>query len=143
MIMKLNRGASAMRKHNGRALLSVGTNLSLLGLRNAVFTQAGYNVITARSAAQAAKLINSTSLSAVVVGHSLNWALQERVVAEAKKRALPAVVLHEHPFSRPVVLADANLCGIDGAATVTDLLGQLLGSNGETTIHARRNEGRR
>ena len=109
-----------------KTLLSVGTNLSLLGIRNTVFVAAGYSVIPAKSCAEAEKAIHSRRLSAVIVGHSLSKNLRERIVATAKERQLPIVVLHANAYEAPVALADANLCGIDGAAQITQVLTDLL-----------------
>jgi len=58
----------------------------------------------------------------------LTRTIQERVVAIAKGKGLTTVVLHEHPYSKPLIQADANLCGVDGASAVTQILEQLLRS---------------
>jgi DNA-binding response OmpR family regulator len=109
-----------------KTLLSVGTNHSLLGIRNTVLVSAGYSVIPAKSCVQAERLIASRQLDAVIVGHSLSRSLAERVAAAAKLRQLPVIVLHANPYEAPVVQADANLCGIDGAAQITQVLNGLL-----------------
>jgi hypothetical protein len=109
-----------------KTVLSVGSNLSLLKIRNAVFVNAGYRVLTARTCTQALNLLRSEQMDAVVVGHSLSRPLQERVVGQAKHDRLAVIVLHANAYERSVPTADANLCGIDGAATIIDVLRELL-----------------
>jgi DNA-binding response OmpR family regulator len=110
-----------------KILSSIGTNHTLLGIRNAVFTRRGYAVISAKSAASAIRAIESRRIDAVIVGHSLSRSLQEKITATAKNKRLPVIVLHAEPNSNPIPLADANLCGIDGAALITELLSDLVG----------------
>jgi DNA-binding NtrC family response regulator len=109
-----------------KTLLSVGSNHSLLGMRNMVLARAGYDVIPARSGATALKAINSRTLDAVVVGHSVSQALKEKIVSAAKLKSLPVVVLHANAYEASVNQADANLCGIDGASRIVEILGELL-----------------
>ena len=110
-----------------KTLLSVGTNHSLLGIRNSVLASAGYSVIPAKSCAQAERLIASRPLDAVIVGHSLSRSLAERIVETAKRKQLPVIVLHVNPYEASLPRADANLCGLDGAAQITNVLSELLG----------------
>ena len=110
-----------------KTLLSVGTNHSLLGIRNTVFVSAGYGVIPAKSCAEAIRCIDAHRLDAVIVGHSLSRRLKERIVGTAKQRLLPVIVLHSSPYEASLPLADANLCGIDGATQITKVLSELLG----------------
>lgn len=112
-----------------KILLSVGTNHALLGIRNAVFVNAGYGVVPAKTCAVALRLIKSRHLDAVIVGHSLSRDLKERITAAAKKRRLPVVVLHAQPSQKPIILADANLCGIDGAAKIFGGSDECVGLN--------------
>ena len=108
-----------------KKILSVGSNLSLLGLRNKIFETAGYEVIPARTAAQAIQTIGSHDLGVVIVGHSLSANLKTAVVKAAKEQGLPVVVLHVNPYARiPGVVA--NLCGTDGAAKILDVLSTLF-----------------
>src|SRR6185437_5156787 len=111
-------------------LLSVGTNHTLLGIRNLVLASAGYEVIAARTGAGAINAINSCGLDAVIVGHSLSPSLKLRVVEAAKGRRLVVIVLHANAFEQHVPDADANLCGIDGAATIMEVLTKLLARPG-------------
>lgn len=108
-----------------KKLLSVGTNHTLLGIRNMALASAGYHVIGVRTGAAAVKAIGSLPLHAVVIGHSLSPRLKQSVVQAAKDRQLPVVVLHASPFERYIPEADANLCGIDGAARITEVLSHL------------------
>lgn len=110
-------------------LLSVGTNLTLLKIRHLVFINAGYKVIAARSEAAAIRAIESGELDAVVVGHSLTKRLKALIVDVAKDSNLPVIVLHTNPHEEAIARADANLCGIDGAARILELLSDYLGSN--------------
>jgi DNA-binding NtrC family response regulator len=114
-----------------KLLLSLGTNHTLLGVRNAVFVDAGYDVVPVKSGAAALDAIRSRHLSAVVIGHSLSRALKERITDAAKEQQLPVIVLHAHDYEAPVVGADANLCGIDGASTILRLLTELLGQDSD------------
>lgn len=109
-----------------KKLLSVGTNHTLLGIRNMALTSAGYEVISARTGAAALRAIGSRPFHAVIVGHSLSTGLKKSVVRAAKDRQLPVIVLHTNPFERYIADADANLCGIDGAARITEVLNNLL-----------------
>jgi len=109
-----------------RKLLSVGSNLSLLGLRNRVFETAGYEVTPARTAAQALAAMRSREFDVVIVGHSLSPTLQSTVARAAKEQALPVLVLHANPFTEQMPDVAANLCGTDGAATILDVLGDLF-----------------
>jgi DNA-binding response OmpR family regulator len=109
-----------------KVLLSVGTNHSLLGMRNMVLIRAGYEVVPARSGAAALKAINSRTLDAIIVGHSVSQGLKEKIVGAAKLKCLPAVVLHANPYEAHVRGADASLCGIDGAARIIEVLSELL-----------------
>lgn len=59
-------------------------------------------------------------------GHSLSQDLKEQITAAAKARRLPVVVLHFNPHEPRIQLADANLCGIDGAATIVEIVSCLL-----------------
>lgn len=77
-----------------RILLSVGTSHALLGIRNAVFVNAGYGVVPAKTCSGALRLIESRDLDAVIVGHSLSRDVKERITAAAKTKRLPVVVLH-------------------------------------------------
>src|SRR6185437_1193746 len=113
-----------------KKLLSVGTNHTLLGIRNLVLASAGYEVIAARTGAGAINAINSCGLDAVIVGHSLSPSLKLRVVEAAKGRRLVVIVLHANAFEQHVPDADANLCGIDGAATIMEVLTKLLARPG-------------
>jgi hypothetical protein len=112
-------------------LLSVGTNHSLLGIRNLVLVKSGFNVIPAKSAAAALNVIQTAQLHAVVVGHSLSRSLKEQVTWAAKQKSLAVIVLHTNPYEQPVANADANLCGIDGAARIVDVLRELLARSGQ------------
>ena len=114
--------STAMRK----VLLSVGTNHTLLGVRNTVFARRGYAVISAKSAAAAIEAIQSRRIDAVIVGHSLSRSLQDKITATAKDKRLPVIVLHAVPNDRPILSADANLCGIDGAALIMEMLRSLI-----------------
>lgn len=109
-----------------RKLLSVGTNLSLLGLRNRVFEAAGYEVTPAKTAAQALAAMRSLEFDVVIVGHSLSPTLQSTVVSAAKETGLPVLVLHANPFTAQMPDVVANLCGTDGAATILDVLSDLF-----------------
>jgi hypothetical protein len=111
-----------------KTLLSVGTNHSLLGIRNLVLARAGYKVLVGKSAAGALQAIESGRLDAVVVGHSVSRRLTEQIVAAARLRRIPTVVLHLNAYEARVTAADANLCGIDGAARIVEVLTQLLPS---------------
>jgi vacuolar-type H+-ATPase subunit F/Vma7 len=75
-----------------RILLSVGTSHALI--RNAVFVNAGYGVVPAKTCSGALRLIESRDLDAVIVGHSLSRDVKERITAAAKTKRLPVVVLH-------------------------------------------------
>src|SRR5579872_2963811 len=105
-----------------RALLSVGTNLTLLKIRHLVFVNAGYEVVTARSGAAATRAIKSGELDAVVVGHSLTRRMKQLIVDAAKDSQLPVIVLRASPHEEAIARADANLCGIDGAAQILEVL---------------------
>lgn len=109
-----------------KTLLSVGTNHALLGIRNMVFRKGGYEVIVAKTGATALEAIRSQQLRAVVLGHSLSRSLQQRVTVAAKSKLLPVIVLHVNPFEEEIQQADANLCGIDGAARILKVLAELL-----------------
>lgn len=109
-----------------KVLLSVGTNHTLLGVRNAVFTRKGYTVIPAKTGAAAIEAIRSRRVDAVIVGHSLSRSLQEKITEAAKQKQLPVVVLHITPNDNPITLADVNLCGLDGAALITEVIQKLL-----------------
>lgn len=109
-----------------KKLLSVGSNLSLLGLRNKVFETAGYEVTPARTAAQAIAAITTRSLDVVIVGHSLSANLKSTVIGAAKQRALPVIVLHANAYEARIPEVVANLCGTDGAATILDVLSNLF-----------------
>ena len=109
-----------------RILLSVGTSHALLGIRNAVFVNAGYGVVPAKTCSVALRLIESRHIDAVIVVHSLFRDVKERITAAAKKKRLPVIVLHTHPSQEPIRLADANLCGIDGAAKIVEVVADLL-----------------
>jgi vacuolar-type H+-ATPase subunit F/Vma7 len=122
LCVKLRRRRCVLSK----ILLSVGTNHSLLGIRNLVFATAGYEVLPARSAAQALKAIKSRHLDVVVVGHSLSRSLQQQIVKAAKEKTLPVIVLHFNSYEEHFREADANLCSIDGAAQVVEVLSDLL-----------------
>lgn len=114
-----------------KRLLSVGTNHTLLGIRNLVLASAGYEVIAARTGAGAINAINSCGLDAVIVGHSLSPSLKQRVVQAAKSKSLAVIVLHATPYEKQIPSADANLCGIDGAATIMEVLAKLLTGAGD------------
>jgi vacuolar-type H+-ATPase subunit F/Vma7 len=107
-------------------VLSVGTNHALLGIRNAVFARTGYAVISAKNADTAIKAIQSRRIDAVIVGHAVSPSLKEKITASAKDKRLPVIVLHIQPNSKPIQLADANLCGIDGAALIAEVLRGLI-----------------
>lgn len=109
-----------------RKLLSVGSNLSLLGLRNRVFEAAGYEVTPAKTAAQALAAMGSREFDVVIVGHSLSPTLQRTVASAAKKQGVPVLVLHANPFAEQMPDVVANLCGTDGAATILDELSDLF-----------------
>ena len=106
--------------------MSVGSNLSLLGLRNRVFETVGYEVTPARTAAPALPAMRSREVDVVIVGHSLSPTLQSTVARAAKEPALPVLVLHANPFTAQMPDVAANLCGTDGAATILDVLGDLF-----------------
>ena len=115
-------------------LLSAGTNHTLLNVRNAVFVDAGFAVLSAKSGAIALDAIRSRHISAVTVGHSLSRALKERITGAAKERQLPVIVLHAHDYEAPISGADANLCGIDGASTILHVLKELLGEDSKGRV---------
>jgi hypothetical protein len=50
-----------------KILLSVGTNHSLLGIRNTVFVNAGYAVVPAKSGAVALQEVQSQRLAAMII----------------------------------------------------------------------------
>jgi hypothetical protein len=108
-----------------KILLSVGTNHTLLNIRNMTFVQAGYRVVAARTAATALTIINSQPLDAVIIGHSLSLRLKQTILEAAKTRGLATVVLHANAYEGQLPGADANLCGIDGAARILDILKEL------------------
>jgi DNA-binding response OmpR family regulator len=110
----------------GKTLLSVGTNFTLLQLRNMVFVNAGYKVLPARSRATALKIIASEQLDGVIVGHTLSVSLRRSIVAGAKRKRLPVIVLHAHAHEEQLLDADANLVGIDGAARIVEVLSELM-----------------
>ena len=112
-----------------KILLSVGTNHSLVGIRNTVFVNAGYAVAPTKSGAVALQQIQSRRLAAVIIGHSLSRSLKERITDAAKEKQLPVVVLHTYDHEAPVSTADANLCGIKGAAAILRVLRELLGES--------------
>jgi hypothetical protein len=112
-----------------KILLSVGTNHSLLGIRNTVFVNAGYAVIPAKSGAVAIQQIQCHHLAALIIGHSLSPSLKERITEAAKQKQLPVVVLHTYEHEAPIPAADANLCGIEGAAAILRVLTELLGES--------------
>lgn len=109
-----------------KGLLSVGTNHTLLGIRNTIFVNAGYAVVPAKSAAAALRAIRSRNLAAVIVGHALSPTLKERITEAGKQKQVPVIVLHASDFEHPILAADANLCGLDGAATVLEVLAKLI-----------------
>ena len=109
-----------------KALLSVGGNHRLLGIRNLVLLRAGYQVVSARSGVGALEAIQSKRLHAVVIGHTVSCPLKQSIIEAAKRRRLPVVVLHGTPYEENVAEADANLCGIDGAARIVEVLNELL-----------------
>lgn len=109
-----------------KKVLSVGTNHhDLLLMRNMVLAGAGYDVVAARNDSQAIAAITTGKIDAVIVGHSVAQALRDQIVKAAKLKRLPIVVLHTHPFEARVPDADANLCGLDGAARIVEVLTQL------------------
>ena len=59
---------------------------------------------------------------AVIVGRSLSRSFQEKITATAKDKRLPVIVLHIASNDHPIVSADANLCDIDGAALIVEVL---------------------
>lgn len=118
----LGNGGGAMRK----VLLSVGTNHTLLGIRNTIFVNAGYAVVPAKSAGAALRVIRSRNLAAVIVGHALSPTLKERITEAGKQKQVPVIVLHTSDFEHPILAADVNLCGLDGAATVLEVLAKLV-----------------
>jgi CheY-like chemotaxis protein len=107
-------------------LLSVGTNLTLLGFRNLVLENAGYEVASAKTAALALQAIKSQPLNALIVGHSLSPRLKEVVVVAATERGMPAIVLYVSDFESRIPGARAHLCGMDGAATILDVLSDVF-----------------
>jgi DNA-binding NtrC family response regulator len=109
-----------------KTLLSVGTNHSLLGLRNNVLTAAGYSVVPAKSGAVALKAIDSQHLAAIIIGHSLSLPLRAKLLEAAKNRCVPAIVLHAYAYETGLPEAYANLCGIDGAARIAEVLNHLF-----------------
>lgn len=115
-----------------KRLLSVGTNHTLLGIRNLVLASAGYEVIVARTGAGAINAINACGLHAVIVGHSLSPSLKQRVVQAAKSKRLAVIVLHATPYEQPIPDVDANLCGIDGAARIMEVLAKLLADSDDS-----------
>ena len=120
-----------------RKLLSVGSNLSLLGLRNRVFEAAGYEVTPAKTAAQALASMGSREFDVVIVGHSLSPTLQRTVASAAKKQRVPVLVLHANPFAEQMPDVVANLCGTDGAATILDVLGDLFAGHAQSEQNRR------
>jgi CheY-like chemotaxis protein len=121
--VQVTRGVEvSMRK----IVLSVGTNHSLLGLRNKVLAQAGYLIVPAKSGAAALKLMQSQPLDAVILGHSLSSSLKLKLLQAAKCEFLPAIVLHAYAYEADLSDAYANLCGIDGAARILDVLSDLF-----------------
>jgi response regulator RpfG family c-di-GMP phosphodiesterase len=116
-----------------KTLLSVGTNHSLLGLRNRVLAAAGYAVVPAKSASAALKIMNSRPLDAVILGHSLSPSLKEIVLDSAKSKGLPVIVLHAYAYEAALPDAYANLCGIDGAARIAEVLSDLFAVNDAST----------
>ena len=109
-----------------KKILSVGTNHhDLLLMRNMVLAGAGYEVVAAPSDSQAVAAITTGKIDAVIVGHSVSQALREQIVKAAKLKRLPTIVLHTNPFEARVPDADANLCGLDGAARIVEVLTQL------------------
>jgi DNA-binding NtrC family response regulator len=109
-----------------KALLSVGSNQKLLGIRNLVLLRAGYRVVSARSGTGALEAIQSKQLDAVIIGHTVSHRLKQIIVEAAKRRCLPVVVLQKHPYQERIAAADANLCGIDGAVQIVEVLERLL-----------------
>ncbi len=109
-----------------KTLLSVGTNLTLLGIRNMVFVRAGYEVIPAKTGASALRAINGREVDAVVIGHSVSERLRDRIAQAAKKQGLPVIALQVIPNCRPAPFVDATLCGLDGAAKITEVLKELI-----------------
>jgi CheY-like chemotaxis protein len=109
-----------------KIVLSVGTNHSLLGLRNKVLSQAGYLIIPAKSGAAALNLMQSQHLDAVILGHSLSSSLKLTLLQAAKRNSLPAVVLHAYAYEANLPDAYENLCGIDGAARILEVLSDLF-----------------
>jgi len=109
-----------------KALLSVGSNHRLLGIRNLVLTRAGYRVVAARSGAGAVEAIQSKRLHAVIIGHTVSRRLKQIIIDAAKRRHLSVVVLRQNAYEERVPEADANLCGIDGAVRIVEVLNRLL-----------------
>lgn len=109
-----------------KSLLSVGTNHSLLGLRNGVLTQTGYLIVPAKSGAVALKVMHSQPVEAVILGHSLSSSLKLKLLRAAKRELLPVIVLHAYAYEADLSDAYANLCGIDGAARILEVLNTLF-----------------
>lgn len=118
----------------GKTLLSVGTNFTLIHLRNIVFVNAGYKVLSARSGAVALKFLASEPLNGVIArAHVMTQpqtigcrGVQNRSVSRSRC-SMPA--RHEECLLN----ADATLVGLDGAARIVEVLGELIPNDSKWT----------
>lgn len=109
-----------------KTILSVGSNHTLLGLRNKVLTQAGYLTVSAKSGAAALKLMRYQRLDAIILGHTLSLPIRSKILEAAKRESLPVIALHACAYEADLRDSDINLCGIDGAAPILDFLSDLF-----------------
>jgi hypothetical protein len=103
-----------------KTLLSIGTNLSLLGLRNAVFAQAGYRVRTARTGAQATNIIAQESIDARNCGSLFVPKTARTDCYNQRQQQLKSSVEHLAPRSRKSIHSQhADSCDFSSCISET------------------------
>jgi PleD family two-component response regulator len=113
-----------------KLVISVGTALELLWLREAVLKNAGFRVLTIADENQALAQVGSVGCGVLLVCYSIDDAIRQKLTAKFRQ-ACPGsriVAITNTPFRHPPVEADAFLYGVEGAEALITAVSQMPGT---------------
>jgi hypothetical protein len=104
-------------------VISVGANVELLWLRDAVLQTAGFEVLTSSSETEALNFIARGDCGVLLVCYSLSFAVRQRL-AKAFRQHCPEkriVAITNQPLEKPD-FADGFVYGVEGPEVLIDTI---------------------
>jgi CheY-like chemotaxis protein len=114
----------AGKKHVAGTVISVGDDPQLLTLRQAVFENAGYRVITASDPQTAFQKIATAPFDVMLLCYSIDLSLRQRLARQFRQhcpRGRIVAITNQHQ-SKPPIDADAFLYGLEGPESLLDIV---------------------